>query len=570
VPESSRKLPFEQIKIKEMRKIFVVILGCTFLLLIGYAGYLSYSKAKESRLMAMSRSFMNQGEWRKARLDLSEVLHIDPRNVEATRMMADLASRDPVPGELSWRKRVVELDPGSAKDLTALAMAAVKAGDLALATNSLAQVVAADQKNAEYQNAVGVVAIAEHEPALAEASFQAATTLDPTNEVPRLNLAVLRLHSTNQISVAQARQELTSLADGPDRNFHCQALRELIADAFVHERFNSAFDLSRRLLAEPDARFSDRILQLSILQQIRSPELPSALAATQAAAGQDTARINELAQWEMKNRSPQETLGWINRLPGAIQTNQPVAMLAAECRLVQRDWPGLDESLRTQNWGALEFVRHAMRARALFGEQQIAGKTAEWDEARQTAGTGIKNLTVLLELSTQWNWPVEKTDLLSSILKHHPEAKWAVPLLVNELAASGRTRALMTLFQQQVDQDPSDLQAKNNLAMTALLLNAVELRPFELARQVYEMEPTNISYASTYAFSLYQQKKWAEALNAFAPFDSKTLANPEVAGYYGLALQANGHPRQAKEYLDRAAHSQRLLPEERNLFIGAP
>jgi len=196
----------------------------------------------------------------------------------------------------------------------------------------------------------------------------------------------------------------------------------------------------------------------------------------------------------------------------------------------------------------------------------MAGKTAEWDEARQTAGTGIKNLTVLLELCTQWNWPVEKTDLLSSILKHHPEAKWAVPLLVNELASSGRTRALMTLFQQEVDQDPSDLQAKNNLAMTALLLNAVELRPFELARQVYEMEPTNISYASTYAFSLYQQKKWAEALNAFAPFDSKTLANPEVAGYYGLVLQANGHPRQAREYLDKAVHAQRLLPEERSLF----
>jgi Tfp pilus assembly protein PilF len=553
-----------------MRKIFAIGLGCIFLLLIGYAAYLSYSKAKESRLMVMSRSFMNQGEWREARLGLAEVLHLDPRNLEATRMMAELASRDPVPSELSWRKRVVELDSGSSKDLTALAMAAIKAGDLALATNSLARVVAADQKTAEYQNAVGVVAIAEHQPDLAETSFQAAARLDPTNEVPRLNLAVLRLHSTNQVSVAQAREELTSLADGPDRNFHCQALRELIADAFVHSQFKSAFGLSRRLLAEPESQFSDRILQISILQQIHGPELASALAATQAAAGQDTARINELAQWEMKNLSPQETLSWINRLPATIQTNQPVAMLAAECRLIQRDWPGLDESLRNQDWGPLDFVLHAMRARALFGEQQMAGKTAEWDEARQTAGTGIKNLTVLLELCTQWNWPVEKTDLLSSILKHHPEAKWAVPLLVNELASSGRTRALMTLFQQEVDQDPSDLQAKNNLAMTALLLNAVELRPFELARQVYEMEPTNISYASTYAFSLYQQKKWAEALNAFAPFDSKTLANPEVAGYYGLVLQANGHPRQAREYLDKAVHAQRLLPEERSLFVGTP
>jgi len=94
------------------------------------------------------------------------------------------------------------------------------------------------------------------------------------------------------------------------------------------------------------------------------------------------------------------------------------------------------------------------------------------------------------------------------------------------------------------------------------------MRPFDLALQAYQMEPTNISFASTYAFSLYQQKRWGEALSVFAPFDAKTLADPGVAGYYGLVLEANGHPKQAKEYLARAMHASRLLPEERNLFSG--
>lgn len=518
--------------------------------------------------MVMARGFIARGQMPDARLSLSEALHIDPRNVEATRLMADLAAGDSRANELAWRSRVVELSPGSAKDRIALAMAAMKAGQLSLASNSLVQVSAVDQNTADYQNAMGVIAIAQHRPQLAESSFEAAAKLDPNSVVPQLNLAVLRLHSTNQQSVAEARAELTTLATGSDHTYHCQAMRELIADDYVHGQFNAAFGLSRRLLAETNCQFSDRILQLDILQRIHGPEFAEALATTQSESVRDPATVNQLAQWEMKNLPPEQSLSWMGRLPAIMQTNPPIAPMAAECRIIRNDWPGLDRSLKNQNWGDLEFIRHAMLARAYFGEEMVDAKTAEWDRARQTAGTGIKNLTVLLGFCTQWSWTVEKTDLLFSILKYHPDAKWAAPLLVNELAASGRTRALMSFFAQQSEQDPADLQAKNYLAMTAMLLNAAEMRPFDLAREVYQTQPTNISFASTYAFSLYQQKRWADALKVFAPFDAKSLTAPSVAGYYGIILQANGHARLAKEYLDRAVRDPRLLPEERSLFAG--
>ena len=551
-----------------MRKTFIIGLGCMLVLLIVYAAYLSYSKSKESRLMTMSRGFIAHAELQEARLSLSEVLRLNPRNVEATRLMADLVAGDSKTEELQWRMRVTELVPGSAKDRIALAMAAAKSGNLALATNALAKVAVVNQKTAEYQNAVGVLAIAEHQPLLAESAFATAASLDPSSEVPRLNLAVLRLHSTNQVSVSQARKALAALAQGPNPAYHCQALRELIADAYVHGQLSSAVALSRRLLADTNSQFSDRILQLDVLEKTRGSELTTALAEARTAAGVNPLRIESLAGWEMKAVPPAQTLAWFGRLPVSTQTNQPVAMLAAECRLALSDWPGLDAALRNQNWGALEFVRHALRARACYGEQLLDDKQAEWEQARQTAGTGIKNLTVLLQLSGQWNWPVEKTDLLTAILKHHPEAKWAEPILIGELGASGRTRAMMNVFQQQYEQDPADLQAKNNLAMTAMLLNATEVRPFDLALQNYESQPTNITFASTYAFSLYQQKKWADALSVFAAFDAKTLSKPEVAGYYAIVLQANGHAKLAREYLTIALRAPRLLPEERKLFSG--
>ena len=62
-----------------MRKIFLIGLGCTVLLFLGYAGYLSYSKSKESRLIGMARGFIAQSDKRNAMLSLSEVLYMDPR-----------------------------------------------------------------------------------------------------------------------------------------------------------------------------------------------------------------------------------------------------------------------------------------------------------------------------------------------------------------------------------------------------------------------------------------------------------------------------------------------------------
>jgi Flp pilus assembly protein TadD len=551
-----------------MRKFFLLALSFTLLLLLGYAGYLSYSKSKEARLMDMAHRFMAQSDKRNATLSLLEVLHIDPRNVEATRLMADLAESDRQANALLWRNRVVQLDPNSSTDRIALASAALMAGDFALATNSLAQVGPAYQKTASYQNDAGVLAITTHQPALAEAYFREAALLDPRNATPQLNYAVLQLHSTNLAAVADARKELAKLAAGTNGDFRSQALRELTADAYVHGQFDTALRLSQRLLTETNSQFSDRILQLDILKRTDSSNFATTLDVFQTGAGNDPARIFELADWEIKNISPGQTLSWMGRLPLATQTNQPVALLSAECRMLQHDWRGLGDTLKTQYWGNLDFVRHAFEARAFEGRQSPDGKTAEWQKALQFAGNGLKNLTVLLQLSSEWNWSAEKEDLLWQIVRDYPAEKWASSALMNDLVVGGRTQSLMMLSARQLQQDPSDIQAKNNLAMTALLLNAREQKPFNLAREVYEANPTNISFASTYAFSLYRQNKSPEALKIFQQFSPKDFADPEVAGYYGLVLQATGHSRRAKILLDKAAQARILLPEERKLFAA--
>ncbi len=109
---------------------------------------------------------------------------------------------------------------------------------------------------------------------------------------------------------------------------------------------------------------------------------------------------------------------------------------------------------------------------------------------------------------------------------------------------------------------------KNNLAMTALLLDTREFKPYDLAREVYQTSPTNASYVSTYAFSLYLQGKNAEALKVMRTLKPGELQEPSIAGYYGLILKATGDRARAKAYLDWTAKA-RLLPEEKKLFDQA-
>ena len=193
---------------------------------------------------------------------------------------------------------------------------------------------------------------------------------------------------------------------------------------------------------------------------------------------------------------------------------------------------------------------------------------AEWELAVKVANGQQGSLVMLLRLAGQWNWRSEGEELLWTIVNQFPNEQWAVQALSQVLYFGGRTRPLMMLYSQQVKRSPSDLTAKNNLAMIALLLDAKELKPHDLAREVYGKAPTNSSYASTYAFSLQLQEKNAEALKVIERLTPQELETPSLAGYYGLILKATGNSVKAKAYLETASKAQ-LLPEERKLFDKA-
>src|SRR5580698_1974963 len=96
-----------------MRRIFIIVFCCIAVLSGGYVGYRSYSVLRNKHLMSLAHEFLAKSDWRNAVLSAQEVLRSDPNNLDAARVMAQLADASRVPTALLWRSRVVELDPHS-------------------------------------------------------------------------------------------------------------------------------------------------------------------------------------------------------------------------------------------------------------------------------------------------------------------------------------------------------------------------------------------------------------------------------------------------------------------------
>ena len=93
-------------------------------------------------------------------------------------------------------------------------------------------------------------------------------------------------------------------------------------------------------------------------------------------------------------------------------------------------------------------------------------------------------------------------------------------------------------------------------------------KDYQLALDLYEKEPTNAVYASTYAFALYNRGEAAKAAKILGELTDQQLRQPTISVYYGIILAAVGDRGRAAEFLALAEKAS-LLPEERALVEKA-
>ncbi len=525
-----------------------------------------YRSWKHDRLVRQAQDFIKADDISNAAICLRKALLSNPTSREASRLMADLAEMGRSREAINWRARLVDLEPTNAQFRVEWADTALVLGDSGSAERALTSMGEAGRRLSGFHKSSGALALTRKEYAAAESHFAEAFRLDPTNVTARLNLAAVRLQSTNAAVHAEASKEVKRLASIP--GVRADALRYLATDALERGANDDALRYSEELTTEPGATFLDQIFGLSALRQSKSPRLAGRLAELQREAIADPNNVFALAQWMLNASRAGDVSVWLKSFPPELLGTQPVPLIAFDCFVTLRDWKSLEAMMDSQDWGHLDFYRLALRAGVHREKKETALARTKWLSALKAADGHLDRLSHLARSTGAWGWTEETEEVMKMIVQQFPSEKWAMQSLSTWFHTSGKTVALRNLLARAVESDPANLQVKGVLALTSLLLDAQDAKMHDLAREVYQQRPEDPFFTSAYAYSLCLQRKFPEALEFFRKLNPEQLQEPTVAAYYGIVLCEAGKRTEAQKYLDLAGRA-KLLPEEKELLKRA-
>ncbi|MEO7297085.1 MAG: hypothetical protein ABI042_00765 [Verrucomicrobiota bacterium] len=525
-----------------------------------------YRSFKEKRFVAQAAEYSRKSDSAKAALFARQALQINPTNPVSTKIMADLADHSNSPQVLAWRQRVVELEP-TVENKIALGMASIRyePSPFSIAEKMVRELAASGSTNARYQMLASELALKRRNFPQAEIHLQKVLALSPTNDIARVNLAVLQLESPDAKTVAAAREILEKMQGNSEHGL--RGLRSLVENALKRNELEAAENFSKKLLGDSRAMFIDRLVHLTVLQRKKSPGFEEYLGSIQKTASTNAENIYKLVSWMNVNQLSDAALQWIKSLPTEMQGQQPVPIAEADCYAAKKEWSRLETFLSEQKWGDRDFIRAAMLARALDAQKQDMGADVQWQKAIRLASDKMETLSLLVGMAEGLGNRPRVEEALWAMWEKYPAESGVPKALLQSYYSTGNTRGLQKVYARLAEKE-SDTESQNNYALLSLLLGLNVENAHRLGEEVFRKEPKNPSYLSTHAFSLHLQDKDAEARKLFEQLTEKDLENPAVAGYYGVILASAKQTEKARKYLD-LAKSAPLLPEEKMIMEAA-
>ena len=523
-------------------------------------GWEGFSFAKLHLALAHARDEFAKHQFLRAEFWADRALHVDQQNMEALRMIADIEELQEHPGALAWRVRIAQIGSATTADTMALAKSAWRFGQGELAVSVLDS-LPPDFKahSAEYHEMAAGCALANHEPAVAEAEFEKAAALGPNDPVNAVNLAGFRLTSSADPSIrAAVARELET--DMKDPRLSLFAVRALLGDALRNGDRGRTEALAAKLRSQPGRNFTDDLTCLETA--ISTPAFQSMLADVERGAQADPNLVVQAGDWLNANRMPAELLRWYGRMPAALQADTRVQMTEAQAYIGTGDWHGLEAFLAKARWGAGDFLKDTMmvRCRRELGQPW----QDDWQRLTANATASPPDALLLARLVTGWGWRDEVIALLWDAAAKPETQSQALAYLWGLYSHTHDTREMRRVAKAQLDLDPQDPVKKNNVAFLSLLLFGASDSSEQLAREASAANPSIPEWAATYAFALHLAGRESEARQVMEHLPPQALERPGVALYYAIVLAGNGNFPEAREWLAKLNPSG-MLPEEQKL-----
>ncbi len=532
-----------------------------------WGGFRGYRHWQEGHLVRRAAAFMSGGDLKTASLNARRALQLNSSNIDATRLMADIAEKNRDRAALELRRKVVELNPSNTDDSLALVRSALWFNDVASAEKTIERLEATANAKPEFHAAAGRLAEMKKDATGAESHWSRAVELAPKDTAYRFQLALVRLGLNDPTKRTDALAVLEELrADAAQRS---AATRALIIDGIIHHAdAQRSRDLAQALTSYSDANFSDRLIYLEILRQLQDSAYGDYLARLKSEATTSPADLAALLSWMLRNKMYAEAIEYGSGLPAEKMNEWPLPVVMAEARAQAKDWVQLEKQARESNWARYDFLRRAYLARALRAQDKQLAAEQELSAAQKEAEANPQMVSMLTQTFAEWGWRNEAVELLWALTKNPATKSAALRALYQHYRTADDTPGLYRTLAKLAEDNPTDTALQNNLAQVSLLIGADVDHARKVAAEISAKEPINPAYVSTYAFALMSKGDMKGALRLMDSLSEEQLRDPATATYYGLILAGAGQKEKARGFLRRSREAQ-LLPEEKALVAKA-
>ena len=529
----------------------------------------AYSGWRESRLLKRASALMDAQDLDGATGAAQQMLQIRPDSLAAFQILADATEKQNRAETVAWRAQIARVLPGNLDAHLNLASAALRFGQIDVASRALDHVPPADHDRPAYHVVAGWLARAQGNEAAVEEHFAAAVRQEPANDLYQYNLAVLQIRSPDPEKNGNARDVLERLRKV--QGFRTGSIRALLNDAIQRSELERADHLAQDLQMTQQVTFGDLLLCLEFYRKLDEKKFAALLEKVKPVAARNPGDVAALVEWLNKNGLAAEGLKWTDKLPPELTTVPPPSVAIAEAFTEQKNWSRLRRWTRGGSWGDAEFLRLAYQAYAARNARQ-SGADAEfdalWRSADKLTGDHPEREATLARIATKWGLSGEAKTLWRRVVKHPPMRREALDALFRIARATNELPDLLQIAKQLHESSPRETTLTANYARLALILAPNPDDAQRKAKEAYEGAPSDINCAVTYAFALYGMGRTPEALDVLRKLPNEELHDPHNATYMALLLVDNNEPEAAQPYIE-AAQKGPLYVEEKKLLDEA-
>jgi hypothetical protein len=572
-------------EIAEARRRRLLWASAAILVLLGAAMWFGAKPADHAlkawqarRAAASARQLIDQEQWAKARIKVTDALTLWPEEPEAIQAAALLLTRVGSYSQAApfWRE-LERARPLTAPEQLDYAAAELALGDLDAAEARLHRAWPASQAGtpADWLMGVRLDLRRNRKPEAIELSKRLLASGQITAR-ERLEAAMVLLSSGAGNDQASGWQQVLALAQGGKSAESLDALLLLARRATAGSASPASAgpppapalpalpEIIARIEAHPLARVQHQLLALD-LRAIQDPAKRAELIqlAVDKYANGNSADLAALSAWLYSKGEFARVLA-ILPLSKAI-TDRALFFQYLDTLGALNRWDEIRDLIKTQKFPLDPMIQEMYLARCAdqLGEPQV--RDLHWKGALAAAGSNVENLLTLGRYAGKNGAADIAEAAFRAAVQAEPGSRDAHEALIQLLESRGETRALRDAVRAMAALWPQDRAARNDAAYLDALLNENVPAALAAARELVAAEPTSLPHRSTLALAELRSGNGLAALDAFAgvgPLGDS--AQPRSRAVYAAVLWDTSYNQEAKAAL-KDLPPDRLLPEERDL-----